>query len=344
MSKTKQMNKPIGVQELAKKAKVSIASACLVYRNPQRVGEAVRLRVINAAKELGYIPKFLKKRAAYGNIGLLIDKNRAPFGEHYNPIITSILDQAQDLKWQVSIKLFDSNNPDQVFSVIEEQRNDGLLLLGKIEDKYLKLIIEKEIPYCVIDYISENIQHNSIHPDWKQGVQLAMEHLLKHGHKTIGMLYSPLDEGRSSSEKLKAYSTALVNNGLPFTSGLQYAGKYGFEETKLAIKNMLMHIKKPTAFLCATDAMTLAVYQIIKSAGSKIPRDISLVGFNNLETSPYLKPLSQELTSVDVDKKELGLQALNLVQNIILGKTKDIQEIVLPMELNIRNSVGSITK
>ncbi|OGI10550.1 MAG: hypothetical protein A2Y40_04415 [Candidatus Margulisbacteria bacterium GWF2_35_9] len=329
------------VYDVAKLANVSAASVTQAFRNPKRVGAKTYETIILAAKKLGYIPKQVKKRAAFGSIGLLIDQNRGPFGEFYSEIILGILEKAQELKWGISFELFDSFKNGYFPPMITEKRVDGILLLSKQEDTYIQRLLKRKVPFCVIDYMSENVKHPYVRPDWKQGATLAVEYLVKAGHKHIAMIHSSLNKGQASLERVEGYNEILEKYSLPNISGYLQDGEFNYRIAYRKMKKILASSPRPTAVFCATDVMAMGAYQAIKAAKLRIPEDISVIGFDNIILPYFMNPLKPALTTVDGEKRLLGAKAVELVHSMIVGTATDLY-IKTPMQLVHKNSTANL--
>jgi LacI family transcriptional regulator len=332
----------VSIKDVAKKAGVSLASVSQTFRNPLRVGEEVRNKVLAAADEIGYIPKFIAKRTAYGNIGLLIDQRRGPFGEFYSHIIMGVLEKARQLKWNISLELYDSLAENIFPPMIKEKKVDGVILLSKHEDSFIQTLMERRLPYCVVDYYSDRLSHNTVYPDWYQGACLACEYLVKNGHKRIAMVHSPLEKGAVSRERIAGYNDTMEKYSLPFIDGYMVDGKFSYMESYKVTKGLMALSARPTAIFCATDVMAMGAYKAIKEAGLRIPQQISVVGIDNIEVPYYMDPLEPGLTTIDGDKNKMGQTAVQMVQDLILQKIEPPKKIVLPMKMVVRDSVREL--
>ena len=332
----------ISIHDVAAKAGVSLATVSQVFRNPTRVSPAYREKVLAAAEELNYLPRFIRKRAAYGNVGVLIDQNRGPFGEYYSHIIMGILEQAKKLKWNISFELYNSTIEKTFPPMIIEKRVDAVLLLSKHEDAYIERIIKRGIPYCIVDYRSDKIKHNCVHPNWKQGAKLAVKYLLKQGHRDIAMIYSPLEKGQASLARIEGFNEAFNEAGLEPPDGCLQDGEFNYQVAYK--KTLILLSRKPrfTAIFCATDVMALGAYKAIREKGLRIPDDISIVGFDNIEWPYYVDQPDPPITTIDVDKRLLGQKALQFVHDIIVHRNNLDQKVILPMNLIEKGSVKKI--
>jgi len=330
------------IHQVAKEAGVSLSSVSQVFRNPKRAGSEVRKKVLQAADKIGYIPKFIKKRIEFGNVGILIDKNRSPFGEFYSHIITGILDQAKKLKWNISLETYDAESSEKIPPMITEKKVDGVILLSKHEDVFIKRLIDRKIPYCVVDYSSEKLKHNCVIPDWQQGAYLATKYLIKKGHTKIAMIHSPLTKGKTSLERVAGFNKALEEHNLPFISGFMVNGEFSFQKAYQECKKLLLLSPRPTAIFCATDVMAMGAYKAIKEAALKIPQDISVIGFDNITLPYFMDPLDPPLTTIDQNKEKIGAEALGIIHKTITGGDFEIKTKILPVKLVERASVNTI--
>jgi DNA-binding LacI/PurR family transcriptional regulator len=331
------------IHDVAKVAGVSLASVSQAFHNPSRVSPDIRDRILHAAEQLGYIPKFVRKRSEFGNIGLVIDKKRGPFGEFYSHIIMGVLDQAKKLKWNISLETY-SVEGEKLPPMITEKKVDGIILLSKHEDLFIRKLIERKIPYCVADYSSLSLKHNCVTPDWYRGAFLATEYLIEHGHRKIAMIHTPLEKGKVSLDRISGYNDCLEKYRIPFIEGYMQNGDFSYQTAYQVCLKLLAHPVKPTAIFCATDVMALGAYKAIKESGLSIPEDISIIGFDNIELPYFMDPLEPALTTIDANKEKIGREALQIVHRIITSGSNAVQSTVLPVKIIERKSVLTVKK
>ncbi len=336
--------KNILISDVAKKANVSLASVSFAYHNPTRVSEDIREKIYSVARELGYIPKFIQKRSEYGNVGILIDEHRGPFGEFYSIIIQGILREGLRSKWNISIELYDSSDNNTIPPMISEKKVNGVILLSKQEDSFIETLIKKQVPYCVVDYCSDNLKHNYVIPDWYTGAFMATEHLINNGHTKIAMIHSPLEKGKVSRDRIAGYNDALIKHNINFIDGYMLDGHFSYHTSYEVCLDLLKLKPSPTAIFCATDVMALGAYKAIKSLGLKIPNDISIIGFDNIQLPYFMDSLDPPLTTINIDKELLGSLALNIVQDQILHKNFEFsRNKIIPATLIKKSSVQKLS-
>ncbi len=335
------MGETATIQDVAEKLGISTATVSQAFHNPWRVSFEIREKVIITSKEMGYVPKFIKKKAAYGNVGLLIDKNRGPFGEYYSHIILGILERGKELKWNISIETYDSFDVKKLPPMLTEKRVDGVILLSKHDDDFIRKLIERKIPYCVADYVSETLKHNYVIPQWQAGAYAAVTHLIEEGHRHIAMIHSPLNKGRASLERVAGFNQALEDSGIPFHPGYMGDGEFNRVKAYEVCRRLLQSHPRPTAIFCATDVMALGAYKACKEEGLSIPQDISIVGFDHIDYPYYMEHPEPELTTVNVNKQLLGAEALNIVQKSIVDNDFSIMHKTIPVQLIKKGSVSS---
>ena len=176
------------------------------------------------------------------------------------------------------------------------------------------------------------VLHNNI-----EGGQQLSSHVVTHGHKRIAFIGGPLNE-TSGKKRLEGYKKALVKNDLPISEDLIKIGDWRKDSGFRLTKELLKLPGRPTGIVAANTFMTLGVLRALREGGLKVPRDIALVSFDDLEFASVLDPPLTTLRSLDT---KIGEVAASLLLKRIKNRTEgEIEEIYLPTELVIRSSCG----
>ncbi len=160
----------------------------------------------------------------------------------------------------------------------------------------------------------------------------AMEYLLGLGHKRIGFI-SGRAELESANRRLKGYRDALEKAGLPIDEKLIAAGDYTTETGADCARELLSHDRRPTAIFASNDQAAMGVFQVAQELGLGVPQDLSVIGFDNIMESKYMK-----LTTVDQFISEMGFVATQILIKLINGESLSEQTYQMQTQLVIRNS------
>jgi LacI family transcriptional regulator len=163
-----------------------------------------------------------------------------------------------------------------------------------------------------------------------------MDYLLGLGHRRIGFI-SGRSELESANRRLKGYLDALEKAGLPTDEQLIASGDYTTETAARCARELLSLDNRPTAIFASNDQAAMGVYQVAQEMGLRIPEDLSVVGFDNIMESKYMK-----LTTVDQFISEMGFVATQMLIKLINGEPLDSPTYKMQTELIIRNSCQSL--
>ena len=333
------------IKDVAKKAKVSIATVSFVINDSKPISEETKNRVLKAIKSLNYHPSKSAVNLVSGktgNIGfILTDDHFLRTEPFYTTIFLGTEFEARSEGYYIlltSIKP-DFNEEDILPRFILNKSVDGIIIAGKIPHKLIEKISAYNLPTVFVDYIPPSNSYPLVLIDNIQGALLATNHLIDLGHKNIAFIGGDI-EHPSLTDRLNGYKQALqtahipVKNNLIVTDAKYPDRQNGFNSAKkLFSKN-----KNVTAVFAANDAMAIGVQHYLKDNGYNVPEDISLIGFDDIEADLMLRP---PLTTIRVPKIEMGIEALKLIVNTLKNKKSISKKVLVPVELIVRESTSS---
>jgi len=177
----------------------------------------------------------------------------------------------------------------------------------------------------------------SVHSDNLAGAITATRHLIELGHRRIGFLAGRPDL-ESARQRERGYYRALSNAGLPVDPNLIRVGDYDLEMSEEPARQLLtLDDRPPTAIFAANDLSAMQTMHVARTLGLSIPRDVSVVGFDNIPESALIEP---PLTTIDQSIQEMGRRAVELLIAVIDGETGLTQQVTLPTRLVVRQSTG----
>jgi LacI family transcriptional regulator len=333
------------IKDVARKAGVSIATVSFVINKRKRISAETTNKVLKAIKSLNYHPSksaINLVSGKTGNIGFIITDDHflrtEPFytriflgtefearGEGYYILLTSIRP--------------DFNENDALPRFILNKSVDGIIVAGKVPHNLIKRMAVYNIPTVFIDYVPPTNGYPLVLIDNVQGATMATNHLISLGHTNIAFIGGDI-EHPSLSERLRGYKQALelanlpVRNNLIITDGKYPDRQNGFDSAKKVFNKN----RNVTAVFAGNDAMAIGVLHYLKENGYKIPQDVSIIGFDDVEADLMVNP---PLTTIRVPKIELGIEALKLLVNTLKNKKSLSKKVIVPVELIIRNSTSS---
>jgi LacI family transcriptional regulator len=333
------------IKDVAKKAHVSIATVSLVVHNHKRIPEETKLRVNKVIKDLNYHPSRVAQglvNRTTGNIGFILTDDHFLRSEPFYSIIllgNQFVARQDNYYILLSTVRSDFKEEDRLPRFILERNVDGLIIAGKVPDTLIHSINKYSLPTTFVDFFpSFNFKCSSVLIDNVNGGMKATEHLINLGHKNIAFIGGDI-EHPSIRDRFDGYKKALKKAGIVFNKDLciideVYTGK---ENGCNAAKKLLAKKKKITAIFTCNDAMAIGTIQCLKSLGYKIPEDISLVGFDDVDVA---KSLSPPLTTIRVPKKDLGIEAIKLLHHQLKNLNVKNKHKTVPVELIVRGSTS----
>ncbi|MFQ6066884.1 MAG: LacI family DNA-binding transcriptional regulator, partial [bacterium] len=335
----------ITIRDVAKLAGVAVSTASLALNNRKRVSEATRKKVITAAQKLNYYPSSIARRFALNKTHTIalcaFISGEHPLGGFYMPVIQGIIDvvNASNYSFQLDIRgeyQSSSTKRETLTRLAKHKMVDGLLILSHwpLSFKEVMDLEQMGFPYVIVDGGISGLEANCVGVDNFGGAQKAVEYLIGLGHKKIGFITGPPDH-QHSMERIRGYKEALKRNNIKYDEKLVFQGDFHKKSGQEGMKYLLDLSSPPSAVFVANDNMALAAMKIIKEKGLRIPEDISIVGFDDIEAASQLDPL---LTTVKQPLYEMGEKAARLLFILLNNQKNDPQEILLDTQLVIRES------
>ena len=331
------------LEEIAKLAGVSRSTVSRVINNHPNVSPEVRERVWKVIRELDYQPHAAARSLATRRtqvLGLIIPQAvTILFTDPFFPLlIRGIADACNARRYHLMLSLFSPGDEQrELYSrFIRSGHLDGVIISSTvIDDPLIPRLLKDKIPFVLVGRYPHDPQVNYVDADNRAGAQMAVDYLIRLGHRRIATITGPLNM-IAGLDRYEGYKTALTNRGISFDENLVAEGDFTEEGAYQAMQTLLP--QKPTAVFVASDTMAMGAIKAIREAGLRIPEDISVVGFDDLQSSSFTAP---PLTTVRQPVYQLGSTAASLLIDLIEGKSEPPQHIILPTELVIRESCAS---
>ena len=237
--------------------------------------------------------------------------------------------QGYNLRYQFSIADLEPEKFSSSLSNVE-----AAIVLGRIDERALKSL-RKYYRHLVCTGLQEtDFPVDQVIASGYRAAYSCVEYLIALGHRDICYLGETINE-----QRYQGYADAMrahgVEDSLPYVAEAPFSPAGGFEAV-----NRLLESERPfTAILCANDMLAMGAMKALREHGLRIPRDVSLVGINDMETVRYLDPM---LTTVHVPLEEMGRHAARLLIDQIEGGHRLPAKVILPAELVLRESCGPI--
>lgn len=325
------------IREVAESAGVSYATVSHVINNTRLVSPETRERVLAAMTALNYRPNALARSLRQGKtntIGLVLPDSANPF---FAEISRSIEDEAFKQGYSVFLCNTELDTQRELFyvDVLSKKQVDGIVFVaaGDQADS-LDFLVRRNMPVVMIDRDVPNVEVDAVLTDNQLGGFLATRHLLELGHTRIACIAGP-SSITPSSERMIGYRKALEEAGIPYDEDLVVRGDYHAQSGMEITHSLLKTNPRPTAIFALNDLMALGALRAAAEAGYTIPRDLAVVGYDDLEIAHFSNP---PLTTISQPKKEIGVQAINLLVDRMTHKSRSPIRLVLAPELIVRRS------
>lgn len=328
----------VSIKDIARAAGVSHSTVSRALSNHPLIAETTRRRIKLIAQELGYAPNAIARGLVTQQtrvIGVIVTSIADPFVAE---VVRGIEEVAADNHYRVFLGTSHADPTREVNLVkaLREWRVDGVIVASsRVGALYLPLLEEMGAPIVLINNQHDGPYIHSVTVDNVQGGQLATRFLISQGHRTIGYLSGP-SENSSNRDRLMGYQRALAEANIPFDSFLVQPGN-GRADAGKQVHQFFTRSPTPTAIFCYNDMTAIGALDAIKRRGLRVPDDISLVGFDNIEFASYVDP---PLTTIHQPKDEMGRLAMRMLIDLLNGK--DASNILVPGELIVRESTRAL--
>lgn len=193
----------------------------------------------------------------------------------------------------------------------------------------------KQLPFVSVDWPADNT--NSVVLDLENAGYSAVKHLLDHGHVRIGMI-TLLEDRANTTPLLLGYQRAFTeSNRIPDPDLIVKVPGFSMQDGQIGAQKLLALTPRPTAVLAIADTIAMGVYISLKKKRLHIPKDIAVIGIDNIFLSELVEP---PLTTVALPAYELGVESTKMLQRLIGGVQDTTEPVVLPAHLVIRASCG----
>ena len=330
------------IKDVAKTANVSTATVSLVIHNHKRISPETRVKVNKVIQELNYHP-FRSARGLVsqktGNIGFILTDDHFLRSEpFYTRIFLGTEFAARENEFYILLTTVPSafKSGDRLPRFVLERNVDGMIIAGKVSDDLIKNLEKYNLPLVFIDYYPENNKYSNVLIDNISGGKKAVQHLINYNHEKIGFIAGDIQHP-SIKNRFQGYKIAMEETGLFYNDTFYVIDEENpaRENGYNAVKKLLDKNKSITAIFACNDAMAIGVMRYLKENKIKIPEDISIIGFDNVEADLSLDP---PLSTISVNKTDMGIEAINLMAEILNNKVKTIKKVLVPVELISRRS------
>jgi LacI family transcriptional regulator len=331
---------PVTLHELAKATGCSVSTVSRALNNSEHpVNNATRERILAIASQMGYRPNMtargLKMDRTF-TIGLIVYNIASPFTPVLIRGIQEYLKQHDYFSTIISTD-FDPDLESEAVHQLISRSIDGVIFVESWRDESNKPLDLANKPYVFVYRLFNGSYANSVVVDDFHGARLAVEHLVKLGHRRIAFINGPHDWD-ASKERLAGYKDILGQNGIPYQARMVEEGSWEVQSGYSAARKFLKIPQPPTAIFAANDFMALGTIYAIQDAGLNVPKDIAVVGYDDRDFASFSKPT---ITTVCPPSYEMGQLAAQLILNRLENQIEIKDPIRVQGKLIIRESCGA---
>jgi DNA-binding LacI/PurR family transcriptional regulator len=300
----------MSIQEVARRARVSTATVSRTINNPRMVDPKTAKRVQKAIEDLRYYPNTQARSLVSGRsriLGLIVSDITNPF---FPELVKGFEDVAIHNGYEILVSSTNYDSARMALCVrrMLERKVEGVAIMTSEMDKHLvDQFAHRNVPMVFLDVGPTGKGISNIVVDYAMGVNEAVDHLLSLGHRRIGFISGPM---------------ALKSARIRRSAFLRSVGRYGIHDDELlvqgsdhtvdggleAMTSMLASPGNPTAVLASNDLTAIGMMRAVRRAGLAVPRDISIVGFDDIRLAEFTEP---PLTTVRLPRKELAEHAFH---------------------------------
>ncbi|MBV7273294.1 LacI family DNA-binding transcriptional regulator [Clostridium thailandense] len=330
--------KKVTMLDIAKMAGVSKATVSMVLsKRDHSISEETKNKVLDLAKEMNYIPNSLARSLSTkrtGTIGIILPDITNPF---FSSIARAIEDEASLLGYNVIFCNTDSeiNKEEKYIKLLISKLVDGVIFIAGGESENSVIMLKNNnVPFVLVDrYIDTHEEEYGVYALNKEGVLQGIEYLYNKGNERIAFVKGPKNL-ELSRQRLDGYEYSMNKYGI-YNKKLIFEGDFTIEGGIKATKEILKSIDEIDAIFYSNDAMALGGIKVLLKNGFKVPEDIRVLGFDNIEISEIFEP---ELTTVAQPIYEMGKQSCKLLIDVIKGNKVENKQIYFQTKVIVRET------
>jgi len=333
------------LKDIAEKTGVSVSTVSRVLHDNSKkykISEETQEKVKQAAKDLGYRINTLARGLRLqktNEIGVIVPDIANPF---FSAVIKSLAGELR--KGGYNFIVYDTDEDIGIersaIKSLLEKRVDGLIIASVGQEfSHIEKIRDAHIPLVMIDRCFDSLDVDSVSVDNVKGALFAVNHLINEGHRRIAFIQG-LHGTYANVTRLEGYKQALSDAGIGIDEHLIVGDDFRSLNGYLETKHLLKLASPPTAIFTAGDLIALGSLEACRENGVSIPKDISLVTFDDPVFTSYLSPA---LTAIEQPITKMTEMAVAMLYRRMRTPDDERRKVLLEPKLNIRNSVARLS-
>ncbi|KKZ53504.1 transcriptional regulator [Haemophilus haemolyticus] len=327
------------MKDIARLAQVSTSTVSHVINGSRFVSDEIREKVMRIVVELNYTPSYIArslKVKATKTIGLLVTATNNPF---FSEVMAGVEQYCQKNQYNLIIATTggDAKRLQQNLQTLIHKQVDGVLLMCGDSRFQADMELTVPLPLVVMDWWFTELNADKILENSERGGYLATKSMVDVGHQKIGIITGNLRKSVAKN-RLQGYKKALSEANIVLNPDWIVESHFDFEGGIVGAQKLLALSDRPTAIFCCSDTIAIGAYQAIQNQGLRIPQDISIMGYDDIELARYLFP---SLSTISQPKAELGKLAVETLLQRIQEPNENYRTLVLEPTCILRESISS---
>src|SRR5256886_271892 len=330
----------MNIKQVAKKARVSTATVSRIINGSSAVRPKTAQRVRQAIRALNYYPNTHARTLVSGRsriLGLIISDISNPF---FPELVKGFEDVALQNNYEVILTNtnYDSTRMASCVQRMLERKAEGVAIMtSEMNRQLIDELSRRGVPIVFLDVGSVRNRISNICVDYAQGIHEAVDHLCALGHRRIGFISGPLSL-KSARTRRSSFLECLKQYDLAKEDTLIVEGNHKIDGGELAMYRLLQLKRAPTAVLTSNDLTAFGALRAIHHARLRVPEDVSIVGFDDIELSQFAQP---PLTTIRLARTELGRIAFEALFRFLRGDSQKCAEFRIETHLVVRSSTSA---
>lgn len=309
----------VKLKDIANELGISVVTVSNGLSGKKGVSDAVRQRIIEKAKELGYDyqkPDKTENSEKKGiTIGVIVSERyvsaSASFYQMMYQQVVYMASRRQSLT-MLEIIEEEKEQEEELPRLIQEGSVDGLIIIGQVKGEYIRAVMAvAQVPVVLMDFSCDQLNCDAVMSNNYLGMYKVTHYLLKKGHRDIGFI-GLIENNGNLCDRYFGYRKGMAEQGIMINPDWVISnpeviyGTIGIADLKTM----------PTAFVCCSDLVASFLYDELIQAGYRVPEDVSIVGYDNYL---YGHPFARELTTYNVNMKAMAQEAVKILFKKISG-------------------------
>ena len=335
------MSSKVRLKDISERLGVSIVTVSNALSGKKGVSPAVRKRIVQTAREMGFDFAKYKDRSVPGkSISVLMPAECVNAGtSFYWELYQKAAREISKNEGFTILELVRREDEEQsrIPSGVLENENDAVLLIGGFGKRYMKLLREKiHVPMVLLDCIDPEIHTDAVLSDNYNGMYRMTKYLMEAGHRDIGFVGSR-SSGPVIDDRYFGYRKAHIMEGIEIRKDWILEDR----DPHTGERRIRLPEQLPTAFVCSSDYCATVLWRELTQRGLRIPEDISVVGYNDLKDD---HPLLKTLTTYHVDTDRMSIEAVRMLMGRILNESEEMEIRQIDGRIIERASVKNLRK